>query len=179
MTASRGHETIGPGGVGVCRPPSTRASGCSRAWRWLALGCVGAGLVSGCGDSKKPDVARLNPRGVPFLEGVPVPQGFGLVDDMVMDNESGGQRTAQHVYRGGADPYAVRNFYREQMPLMGWDRVSDHNFKGVITIRCEKSDEACTVEIRSTGTFGSKTLIRVFVQPFNRTPLEPPKQPVP
>ncbi len=96
-----------------------------------------------------------------------------------MDHESAGRRLARHEYRGNADPYAVRNFYREQMPLMGWDRVSDQNFKGVIVIRFEKDQEACTVEIRPAGKLNWKTIINVLVVPFNREPLQPPKQPVP
>ena len=179
MMGSRRPRTIGQTGArSPCRPRTSTGNG-DRRHRWLAAVLIGAGLVSGCGDPQKPDIARLNPRGVPYLEGVPVPQGFEMVDELSWDNESGGQRTAQHEYRGTGDPHAVRNFYREQMPLMGWDRVSDRNIKGVITTRYEKADEACTVEITSPGKLKWKTMVKVFVQPFNRTPLEPPKQPVP
>jgi len=149
-----------------------------RVSRRSAVGFIGVALLCGCGDSKGPDVSRLNPRGVPYLEGVPVPERFELVVDMVMDREAGGQRMAKHTYRGRADVHAVRNFYREQMPLMGWDRVSDQNFQGNITIRFEKQNEVCTVEIKSAGGF-SQTEVTVIVGPFNRTPLQPPKQPVP
>ena len=144
---------------------------------WAATALAIAVLLPGCGDSKE-GVARLSPRGVPFLDGVAVPAGFKLVDKMTQDYESGGQRMARHEYRGHADPHAIRNFYREQMPLLGWNRVSDQNVKGTITIRFEKQDESCTVQIQSTGAF-NRSSIQVIVMPFKRTPMEPPKRPLP
>ena len=176
MRLSQRQTALGQESVGLACGPGTGQFGGGRPCGRLAVVLLGAGLVSGCGDSSGPGVSRLTPRGVPFLEGVPAPQGFRLVDDMVMDHESAGQRMARHEYRGHADPHGVRNFYREQMPLMGWDRVSDQNFKGVITIRFEK---ACKVEIRSAGALISRTVVKILVVPFNRTPLQPPKQPVP
>jgi len=147
-------------------------------WRPVAMGLLTVVLLGGCSDAKD-GVTRLSPRGVPFLNGVAVPAGFNLVDKMTEDYESGGQRMARHVYSGSADPHAVRNFYREQMPLLGWNRVSDQNVKGIITIRFEKQDESCTVEIQSGGALGGRTSIQVIVMPFKRTPMEPPKRPLP
>jgi len=166
--------------AGRCPVPRVRGAGAGAGWAcgWLAFVLLGAGLPGGCGDSKGTSIARLTPRGVPYLEGVPVPGGFTLVTEEVLDRESGGMRMASHKYRGRADLHAVRNFYREQMPLMGWNRVSDQNVKGIITIRFEKQEEDCTVEIQSAGGL-NQTEITVEVFPFNRTPLEPPKQPVP
>jgi hypothetical protein len=73
----------------------------------------------------------------------------------------------------GADPFAVRDFYRQRMPQMGWERVSDQSVKGVITMRFEKKLEACTIQIRP-GHFG-QSIVNVEVMPFSRTPMEPPK----
>ena len=178
MRTPQRQTTVGQADAGPAPARWPVRSGAVWICRRLAVALVGAGLLSGCGDSSGPDVSRLNPRGVPYLEGVPVPQGFELVVDMVMDREAGGRRMAKHTYRGRADLYAVRNFYREQMPLMGWDRVSDQNFQGVVTIRFEKQDEVCTVGIKSAGGF-NRTEVTVLVGAFDRTPLQPPKQPVP
>jgi hypothetical protein len=139
-------------------------------------------LFAGCKDGKLTFVStnksggmdRLSPRGVAFLEEVAVPDGFKLVESHSMDHESAGQRMARHEYQGKGDPFAVRNFYRQQMPQMGWERVSDQSVKGVITMRFEKRREVCTVQIRA-AEFG-RSVINVEVVPFSRTSLEPPKQ---
>lgn len=154
--------------------------------RWgVMLGLVGTLAVAGsagCHDINSPGprgTTRLSPRPTPYLTGIPVPSGFQLIDENTEDYESGGQRTARHWYEGSADIYAVRNFYREQMPLVGWNRVSDQNIKGTITIRFENKKEACTATITEAGTFG-RCRIQIVVMPFSRTPSEPPtRRPVP
>ncbi len=146
----------------------------------MLAGLLVVGLAGGCsswssGSSKKTGgLERLNPRGTAFLEEVAVPTGFRLVEGHSMDHESAGQRMARHEYQGRADPFAVREFYRQQMPQKGWERVSDQSFKGVITMRFEKKLEVCTVQIRP-GQFG-RSIVNVEVVPFSRTPMEPPRQ---
>jgi len=150
---------------------------------YVAVGLILAtGLLAGCGKSswllgsskKNGGIEQLGPRRVSFLEEVAVPEGFRLVEGHSVDHESGGQRMAMHEYQGRADPFAVRSFYRQQMPQLGWDRVSDDSVKGTITLRFEKRREVCTVKIRS-AEFG-RCVINVEVSPFSRTSLEPPKQ---
>ncbi len=123
---------------------------------------------------------RLAPRGSPFLSGIPVPAGFGLEDRNSEDYQSGEQRWARHWYIGYADVQAVRSFYMEQMPLLGWNKVSDHTVKGAASIRFEKRTESCVVEIGSAGMF-DRCRIQVIVMPFNRTPAptEPPRRMAP
>ncbi len=149
--------------------------------KWLIWGPFLA-LVSGlgCGEKGPDGVSRLNPREAPYLEGVPVPGGFKLVSRQSTDYESGGQRSALHVYEGWADPAAIRSFYREQMPMMGWGKVSDQSVEGVVTLRFEKQSEACIVEIKPTGLL-RWTKIQVSVSPFSRarTSSEPPRRSVP
>ena len=144
---------------------------------WLLVGLAAIGLLGGCG-GKNGEMERLKARETPFLDDVPVPQGFKLVDKMTEDYESGGQRIARHEYRGFADRYRVRKFYKEQMPLMGWNLLSDQNVKGTITLRFENKYESCTATIIPSGLF-NRTTVRVIVNPFNRTSKEPPKRPVP
>lgn len=153
-----------------------------RIGRWSRLGplllAATLSFATGCSGEKNGGVERLKPRGVPYLDGVPVPANFSLVDKMSEDHESGAQRTARHEYRGFANPEAVRAFYREQMPLMGWSRVSDRNVKGTISIRFEKRNEACTIQIEPNMI--NYTTVRATIDPFNRTTItEPPKRPVP
>ncbi len=149
----------------------------SASAQWAMI-LVLAAATAGCsGGGGRGGVSRLAPRPAPFLEGVPVPKGFDMVNRMTEDYESGGQRTARHMYRGFADPAEVRDFYREQMPLTGWSRVSDQNVKGRRTLRFERRNEACTVEIE--GNWMNHTTIQVILNPFSRNPSEPPRRPVP
>ncbi len=153
--------------------------------RWLtavlcaALGGIGCGL-SGCGDGQAGGVKRLAPRGTPFLSGITVPAGFELEDRNSEDYQSGEQRWARHWYLGSADVQAVRTFYLDQMPLLGWSKVSDHTVKGTVSIRFEKRTESCVVEISSAGMF-NRCRVQVIVMPFSRTPAptEPPRRMAP
>ena len=139
----------------------------------VLAGCL---LTAGCtGSGKGGAMEPLKPRGMSYLAEVPVPQGFSKVDSGSWDHESGGQRMAEHVYRGSAAPEAVRTFYREQMPRTGWQCLSDQNFEGLTSIRFEKHSEACTVAIKSDSL--NRTVVKVMVVPFSRTPMEPPKRP--
>jgi len=133
-------------------------------------------LLAGCGE-KKPGANRLHPRGTPFLAGVPVPNGFKLVDRFSEDYESGSSRFARHQYSGWGDIIAVRDFYIDQMPLMGWSHISNQNVKGVIQMRFEKKTEECTVEIEGGGL--GRVTIQIIVKPFSRNPSEPPRRPMP
>jgi hypothetical protein len=149
-------------------------------WPQACLGLLAVSLIcSGCSNwsfpgFKKSGGEQLKPRGRAYLEEVAVPEGFSKVADKSWDRQAGGQRMAEHEYRGSADALAVRDFYRQQMPQMGWERVSDQDDKGVITIRFEKYHEVCTVRIRQ-GELG-RTVINVELGPFSRTSVEPPKR---
>lgn len=142
----------------------------------IVLLVVSAGLTAGCGD-KAEGPARLSPRGMPYLTGVPVPAGFTLIERNTEDYESGAQRWARHLYRGGGSLPSVRNFYREQMPLNGWNRVSDQYIKGTVNLRFEKASESCDIQITSTLL---RSTVQVIVMPLSRATTEPPpRRPMP
>ena len=136
--------------------------------------------VGGCKESSKnAKPKRISAQGVSYLEGIPVPSGFRLVHNQVIDHESAGRRLARHEYEGRLDSQEVRNFYRRQMPGMGWKEVTGHDFGGLITLRYEDKTEACTVVIEEKGLFGTTTSIRVLIEPFERSNFESPARPVP
>ena len=135
-----------------------------------------AGALMGCGD--RGGVRRISPRDTPYLEGVAVPGNFKLVDRNTEDYESGGRRWARHEYVGSADKETLRGFYKEQMPLLGWNRVTDHNVQGRITMRFEKPNEVCDIVITSGGMF-NRVRVQAIVMPFQRPSTVSPRRPVP
>lgn len=153
-----------------------------RAWRWRGAGgllLAAAMMLTGCDANKKDGVSRLTPRSVPFLTGVPVPVGFTLQDRMTDAYESGGIRFARQEYLGSADVTTVREFYREQMPLLGWTEISSQDIKGRAMLRFEDKKEECTVMIDPSGWL-NRSNIQVVIKPFNRNPSEPPpRRPMP
>jgi hypothetical protein len=146
-----------------------------------AAGCNNSGSDRGNWFSKQDNDTpkTLSPRSAAFLAGVPVPRGFDK-DERASDSvEGAGVRFARQQYVGYADAYAIREFYKEQMPLSGWQEVTTSDNKGTTVIRFESSNEECTVTIEPTGFF-NRSRIKVFVKPFKRNVSEPPaKRPMP
>jgi len=126
---------------------------------WL-IGCHDAG-----GGASNP--LAVNPR--PFIVDVPFPEGFKYIPGRSSDNFSGGVRYVKHEYEGQANPAAVRNFFREQMPTKQWKKLSDQNTKGDITLTYEKEGETCTLEILPRNFLGfPKTVVRVTISKIDR-----------
>jgi hypothetical protein len=113
---------------------------------------------------------RLIASSKPYEPDVPIPVGFKLVDEASEDRSTGVSRLyLRHLYHGKADKHAVRSFYREQMPLARWIKVSDGNVQGKITLRFEKGSESCTIEIREKpGRMGTSTEVQVLVSQEQR-----------
>ncbi len=125
-----------------------------RVYNIGAVVLAAALLAAGCGQNLK-DIreVRLIPAR-PYELDVPVPIGFALIDQASEDRSTGTSRLyLRHLYRGQADKYAIRNFYREQMPLARWSKMSDGNVKGNIDMRFEKGSESCTISITEAKTF--------------------------
>ena len=98
-----------------------------------------------------------------------MPTGFRLVDQASEDFSSGPVRYVRHRYLGRADKYAVREFYRKQMPLVRWTAISDSNVNGRITMRFQRQDESCTVTIEDeTSGFARRVAVQVMIAPSAR-----------
>jgi hypothetical protein len=128
----------------------------------VAVCCVALGCTQS--RSSRQEV-RLLASAKPYEADIPIPTGFKLVDEASEDRSTGMSRLyLRHLYRGQADKYAVRGFYREQMPLARWVKVSDGNVAGRISLRFEKGNESCTIDIREVpGHMRSTTEIQVLV----------------
>lgn len=157
-----------------------------RAGAWLtavlALGsvaCNNSNLLQTNWSHKQDDTAKkLSPRSAAYLAGIPVPQGFDLSERVSDSYEGAGMRFARQEYVGYADAYAIREFYKEQMPLSGWQEITIQDIKGRTSIRFESSNEECTVTVEATGFF-NRSRIQVIVKPFKRNVSEPPKRAMP
>ncbi len=111
----------------------------------------------------------LTPSAHPYEPDIPVPVGFRLADRAIEDWSSGQVRYVRHRYLGRADKYAVRKFYREQMPLVRWTVISDGNVHGLITMRFQRGAESCTVTIEDEAAgLTRRVAVEVLIAPSAR-----------
>jgi hypothetical protein len=134
----------------------------------LGLAILGTAVTGGgCESSEENREVRLVSSQMQYEKDIPIPEGFGLSEDACEDQSTGTRRLyLRHIYEGEAhSKYAVRKFYREQMPRARWHLVSDGNVKGVYTLRFEKGTEACTIRITDTdkGLGAPNTRIQVII----------------
>lgn len=120
----------------------------------VAAGC------SGPGPTHAPSPLRPVPD--PPEVDVPVPVGFRLQERSCEDWSSGALRYVRHRYLGKADKYAVRKFYREQMPLVRWSAVSESQVAGRHTLRFKRAKESCTITV-SDADSGRSGLVAIEV----------------
>ena len=132
-------------------------------WLLLGGGCVGPQATGKNG--------ALLPSRCPYEPDIPLPAGFKLADQSSEDWSSGSIRYLRHRYRGQAGTYAVRTFYREQMPLVRWTAISDSAVHGRVTMRFERADESCmiTIEEEPAG-LSSRVVVEVKIAPLTRRP---------
>ena len=118
---------------------------------WLLTGClVPFALLGGCSQKASDQVfERLLPNPRSYVQDVPIPKGFHLVETAAEDRYTGSHRLyLRHVYEGAAHPYTVRKFYEEQMPLNRWQMTTNSDVKGEYSLRFEKGQESCFVQIQ-------------------------------
>ena len=147
-----------------------RSAAARAAWGvGVALAMVLTG-AAGCSGSRDGETARLIPSPKPYESDIPIPEGFKLEERSMEDHATGQARTyLRHAYVGHEDKFAVREFYREQMPLNRWALISDSALKGNFSMRFAKSSESCVVNIEDNGkTIGKKTTIQVMISPEKR-----------
>jgi hypothetical protein len=137
----------------------------------LVVALVGAACRS---PEAAEQMRRLAPASRPYEADIPVPEGFRFAEQVSEDLTAGGSRSyLRHVYEGSAAKVAVRQFYREHMPLARWVATSDGNVEGEYTMRFEKQHETCTVLIRDRRGIAPGTRVQVIVAPFERVAAPP------
>ncbi len=127
-------------------------------------------LVAGClGSRGGASPVVLEPSPEPYERDIPLPVGFRLADQSSEDWSNGPIRYLRHRYLGSAEPYAIRTFYREQMPLVRWTPISDRLADGRISMRFEREAEVCTITIeRDRPRLGRRVGVEVVVTPKTR-----------
>ena len=141
---------------------------------WPLVGLVCSGGCDQAAQTRDQKV-RLIANTRAYERDIPLPVGFSIVEQSMEDHSTGQSRTyLRHVYAGPDDKFAVRDFYREQMPLMRWAKVSDGAIKGEFSMRFAKGNEVCEIYINDEGRlFGNRTLVQVKVAQEQRGTMPP------
>ena len=96
----------------------------------------------------------------PSIADVPEPIGFELDERRSRYFAAAGARYVDHLYKGRADKWAVGRFYKRQMPISRWVRVTDRFVQGGIVLDFEKETERCVIQIVK-GSLFHPTYIKV------------------
>lgn len=90
----------------------------------------------------------LDARAQRYVEDIPVPKGFVLLERKSTHRSAAGRREVRHLYEGRADTIAVKSFYARQMPSAGWELLDDTLKEfGVHLINYKKGRERCEIRI--------------------------------
>jgi hypothetical protein len=127
---------------------------------------VGLGLTGCAGSGRSDPDSPLSPSPNPYERDIPLPIGFRLTDHASEDWSGGAIRYVRNRYEVRADKFAVRRFYREQMPLVRWTAVDDGNVSGRCTQRFVRGRESCTITIEDSAfALRNRVTIEVLVVP--------------
>ena len=135
--------------------------------RMLIAGVLVASAVLVCGCNDKPQAVDssgggyrevsaptgLVAKGRPSIADVPEPIGFKLDERRSRYFAAAGARYVDHLYKGRADKWAVGRFYKRQMPISRWVRVTDRFVQGGIVLDFEKETERCVIQIVKGSLF--------------------------
>ncbi|MFP4106913.1 MAG: hypothetical protein ACLFVU_12590 [Phycisphaerae bacterium] len=122
-------------------------------------------LAAGCNNTPTAanspgEISELSRQARPPVSDVPVPRGFSLDESRSRSFASGGLRYLDHRYTGGEDKFAVARFFKKQMPVFRWARVTDMFVQGDIILDFEKDSERCRVVI-SDGGWTTSTVVKM------------------
>lgn len=108
----------------------------------------------------------LIPAGDSRLADVPIPLGAKFRAKSSSSYETGGRRTVKYNYGIWAKPILVRAFYRDNMPLRGWQLSNTITTEAVVSFSFKKVQEFCTVTIGPRNWY-FQTLIHIEIQPVD------------
>lgn len=136
------------------------AGGCDSEGRFIGTGSSGPSEVA------EPDTLVAQPSSA--LSDVPMPVGFGLVENKSRSVSAPGVRLVDHQYSGSEDKWSVGRFFKRQMPAHQWTLMADHMYQGDVVLDFSKGREYCVVTISAGSWVWSKTNVRVAIYPTSR-----------
>lgn len=107
----------------------------------------------------------------PPVADLPIPVGFKEDESQNRLLHTGMGRFVDHLYKGGADRYAVVRFFKREMPVSRWTEVTYMQTQGEHALDFEKGTERCRIRIFK-GSWFHPTYIEVRVWAVGR--IEPP-----
>ena len=116
-------------------------------------------LALGCGE-KRETAATAAPSINPRLPDVPVPAGFKFKSDQSRDRTVGQFRFVEHHYEGNVSVRQVSDFYRRNMPVLGWTTLEENFVSGRQRLLFEKGNDTCHISV--WDDWGTKVLIQVL-----------------
>ena len=137
----------------------------------LIISAVTIAFLGGCTkDPGTPTILQASP--TPFVNDLPLPAKFKLVEQQSEDRSVPGRRYVKHVYEGPSDAMAVNNFYLQYMPQGNWELQEQRLDKGgVYHLKYRKGLELCEITIERMPTpSGTFTHIRANIQSMMETP---------
>ena len=108
------------------------------------------------------DEAPLEAHRIAAISDLPVPATMKIKKSRSTSFEGAGTRMVDYSYEGWVDIGRVHRFYLDQMPLNGWQLLTDNYVRGVHTLTHQKNKEICTVIIRKSTIFW--TSVRMLIQ---------------
>lgn len=137
--------------------------------------------VSACQAPAPSGTERLVAGQQPTIPDVPQPVGFENIEQVSEYALSASRRLyVRQVFRGRANPHALRNFYAETMPHHRWRKTSEVSVKGVHTMRFEKGAESCTITISRAAAARSNQLnvqVLILQEDYRTSDIQPRQTP--
>ncbi len=144
----------------------------------LAFLCSCALMLCSCTtttskDTKLTTPKALEPQAILKFNDIPIPSGFKAVPLDSYSFENAGMRVAVLKYKGKANPDQVVSFYKEQMPMYGWNLLNIVEY-GERLLNFERESETCIIRLVPKGQ-GTEIVISVGPKAQLKKPSKPVK----
>ena len=119
----------------------------------LAAGCGGSSTIGSTdvGDDPMVILPSLVPMSNSPIPDVPIPLGFEIGEKQTLEFGAGAARYLQHIYKGKADKWELKRFFRQQMQANRWQFVTYMLAAGEFSLEYEKDNERCRIMIADSG----------------------------
>jgi len=112
----------------------------------LFLFLFGCASLSKTSDSSSLAFKPLEPSGYVKFNDIPIPAGFKFLYKDSYVFETAGLRVAVFKYSGSPTAEKVFLFFKEQMPIYGWNLLNTVEY-GIRMLNFERDNESCIITI--------------------------------